>query len=136
MSFVVRQASQSDAALLAHAATLGPLDERTVFAALSSPLTSVHVATDERGEVVGTAAVAIEVVVGGRKAVVGELLVAPQWRGRGVDVALLDACCASARADGARYCDFEAEPTPESAELCQKAGFERRGTNVYCRPLN
>jgi RimJ/RimL family protein N-acetyltransferase len=83
---------------------------------------SFSVVAESEGRIIGLAG-----VDGDRVADLG-MLVAPEWRGRGVGTRLLSACIAWARARGAHKVGLQVWPHNEAAlRLYGAFGFEREG---------
>jgi len=67
-----------------------------------------------------------------KKAYLDDLIVDPQYRGKGVGKALMSYAVDFAKEKGAAYADFTARPIrEESNKLYEKLGFKKRDTNVY-----
>lgn len=71
---------------------------------------------------------------GGRIAVLDDLWVDPDFRGRGLGRALLEAALADAAADGARAAMLEADASDGRAvALYESGGFARKDTSIFIK---
>ncbi|MDX6513273.1 MAG: hypothetical protein QOE36_2777 [Gaiellaceae bacterium] len=107
----------------------GPVDERRYLRAIRRSLdAAVYVAVLSGGEVVGRLSVARDVhPASGHVADLG-LLVAKDWRRRGVGTALLEAAVVWARASSVAKLELHVFPWNEPAiELYRRFGFEEEG---------
>src|SRR5882672_314218 len=67
-----------------------------------------------------------------KKAYLDDLIVDPQFRGKGIATALMKHAASFAKEKGAAYVDFTERPRrTESNNLYGKLGFDKRDTNVY-----
>ena len=99
---------------------------------LAAPATTVLVARDESGEIVGTLTLALFRIPTGLRAWIEDVVVDSTARGAGVGAALTRAAIASATGAGARSVDLTSRPSREGANrLYRRLGFELRETNVY-----
>jgi ribosomal protein S18 acetylase RimI-like enzyme len=99
---------------------------------VGSPATTLFVARDSGGAVVGSLTLAVFSVPTGVRAWVEDVVVDAQARGAGAGAALVHAALAAATAAGARTVDLTSRPDREEANrLYQRLGFEQRRTNVY-----
>ena len=94
--------------------------------------TTLFVARDEAGVVVGTLTLALFSVPTGVRAWVEDVVVDTEARGAGAGAALVRAALAAAAQAGARTVDLTSRPSREDANrLYRNLGFEQRHTNVY-----
>ncbi len=99
---------------------------------VGSPATTLFVARDEGGAVVGTLTLALFSVPTGVRAWVEDVVVDSEARGAGAGAALVQAALAAATQAGARTVDLTSRPGREEANrLYRNLGFEQRHTNVY-----
>lgn len=71
---------------------------------------------------------------GGRIAVLDDLWIDPDFRGRGLGRALLEAALADAAANGARAAILEADAADGRAvALYESVGFARKGTSIFMK---
>jgi len=106
-------------------------------AVVSSPATDLFIAIDDDGRIVGMATLVSFRIPTGMRACIEDVVVDEAGRGRGVGRALTDAMVERARELGCRTVDLTSRPSREEANrLYQRAGFERRDTNVYRRTLD
>jgi ribosomal protein S18 acetylase RimI-like enzyme len=99
---------------------------------LRSPATTVFVARDDSGRVVGSLTLALYRIPTGMRAWIEDVVVDETARGGGVGEALTRAALATAREAGARTVDLTSRPAREAANrLYERVGFVKRGTNVY-----
>jgi ribosomal protein S18 acetylase RimI-like enzyme len=97
-----------------------------------SPATSLLVARDDEGQIIGMLALAVFAIPSGVRAWVEDVVVDGASRGQGAGDALVHAAVQSAAARGAQTVDLTSRPSREAANrLYQRAGFELRQTNVY-----
>ncbi len=99
---------------------------------IESPATTLFVARDENGEIVGSLTLAMFRIPTGRRAWIEDVVVDNAQRGRGIGEALTREALAVAKAAGAMTVDLTSRPSREAANrLYQRVGFEKRETNVY-----
>lgn len=99
---------------------------------VSSPATTLFLARDAGGEVVGSLTLALFRLPTGLRAWVEDVVVDEAHRGSGTGGALVRAALRAAEAAGARTVDLTSRPDREAANrLYLRLGFERRHTNVY-----
>ena len=99
---------------------------------VASPATTVLVARDATGRIVGTLTLALFRIPTGLRAWIEDVVVDAGARGGGVGAALTRAAIDRAAAAGARSLDLTSRPTREEANrLYRRLGFEVRPTNVY-----
>ena len=97
-----------------------------------SPATTLLVARDEQGCVVGALTLVVFRIPTGVRAWIEDVVVDGAARGRGVGAALVKAALERAEAAGARTVDLTSRPDREAANrLYVRMGFEARPTNVY-----
>jgi ribosomal protein S18 acetylase RimI-like enzyme len=97
-----------------------------------SPATTLLVARDQGGAVVGTLTLAVFRIPTGVRAWIEDVVVDEAARGRGTGEALTREALRLASEAGARTVDLTSRPGREAANsLYRKLGFERRETNVY-----
>ena len=94
--------------------------------------TSLFVARDDDGAILGSLMLLVYRIPSGLKARIDDVVVDAAARGRGAGEALTRAAMAHAGAVGARIVELSSNPKREAANrLYQRLGFERRETNVY-----
>lgn len=99
---------------------------------VASPATTVLVARDAAGHIVGTLTLAIFRIPTGLRAWVEDVVVDGAARGSGVGSALTEAAIAYATEAGARSLDLTSRPSRAQANrLYRRLGFQLRETNVY-----
>ncbi len=99
---------------------------------VGSPATSLLVARDPAGAIVGMLTLVVLRLPTGVKAAIEDVVVDGSHRGKGAGAALVGAALEAALASGARSVDLTSRPSRiEANRLYQKLGFELRETNVY-----
>jgi ribosomal protein S18 acetylase RimI-like enzyme len=99
---------------------------------VESPATTLFLARDAAGVVVGALTLAVFAVPTGVRAWVEDVVVDEAARGAGAGSALVHAALSTAAEAGARTVDLTSRPEREEANrLYQRLGFEQRRTNVY-----
>jgi ribosomal protein S18 acetylase RimI-like enzyme len=99
---------------------------------VAGPATTLLLARDDDGAIVGTLTLAVFRIPTAVRAWIEDVVVDEDARGSGVGEALTRAAVAFAKAAGARTVDLTSRPSREAANrLYQRLGFERRDTNVY-----
>jgi ribosomal protein S18 acetylase RimI-like enzyme len=101
---------------------------------VASPATTVFVARDDDGVIVGALTLVIFRIPTGVRAIIEDVVVDAAVRGRGLRTgeALTSAAMAKARDAGVRTVDLTSRPSREDANrLYLRLGFEQRTTNVY-----
>ena len=136
----VEEASRVDDGLVAALAALVPQLSRSapapgaaeLDAIVQSPATTLLVARDRDGRVVGSLTLAVFRIPTGVRAWIEDVVVDGAARGRGVGAALVTAALERAEAAGARTVDLTSRPDREAANrLYVRMGFAARSTNVY-----
>ncbi|MCA9667911.1 MAG: GNAT family N-acetyltransferase [Myxococcales bacterium] len=113
----------------AHIAAPGRAELEAIVA---SEATTLLVARDGAGQIVGALSLAIYRVPTGTKAWIEDVIVDARARGRGLGEKLSRAALAEARALGASSVSLTSRPERAAANrLYQRIGFERRETNLY-----
>jgi ribosomal protein S18 acetylase RimI-like enzyme len=109
-----------------------PLTRQVLEEIVASPASTLFVARDPAGRVVGTLTLATFPTPTGVRAWIEDVVVDEGERGRGTGAALVDAALRTARARGARTVDLTSSPRRVAANsLYIKLGFAARETNVY-----
>jgi ribosomal protein S18 acetylase RimI-like enzyme len=115
-----------------------PLTEESLEALVTSPGTRLLVASVPgsgaagRREIVGTLTLVLYRIPTGVRAVIDDVVVDREGRGRGVGSALVREALRIAGAAGARHVDLTSRPDRvEANRLYVALGFEQRETNVY-----
>ena len=109
-----------------------PLTREVLEEIVGSPATTLFVAKDASGGIVGTLTLATFRAPTGVRAWIEDVVVDATERGRGTGAALVAAAVAKARAVGARTVDLTSNPRrTEANSLYRKLGFAVRDTNVY-----
>ncbi|MDP9418919.1 MAG: GNAT family N-acetyltransferase [Actinomycetota bacterium] len=99
---------------------------------VASPATTVLVARDDAGHIVGTLTLVVFRIPTGLRAWIEDVVVDGSARGAGVGSALTEAAIALAGEAGARSLDLTSRPSREQANrLYRRLGFDLRQTNVY-----
>ena len=99
---------------------------------VNSNCTSLFIARDESGAIVGMAILAMYRISTGIRAWIEDVVVDEKARGKGVGEALCRHIIQEAREMGIKTIDLTSRPSREAANrLYQKMGFEKRDTNVY-----
>lgn len=99
---------------------------------VSSPATTLFVARDGAGAIVGSLTLALFLLPTGLRAWVEDVVVDEANRGSGAGAALVRAALQAAESAGARTVDLTSRPDREAANrLYLRLGFEQRHTNVY-----
>jgi ribosomal protein S18 acetylase RimI-like enzyme len=101
-------------------------------ALVASEASTLLVAVDDDGTVLGSLTLAMFRIPTGLRAWIEDVVVDDAARGRGVGEALNRAALDRAREAGAATVDLTSRPTREAANrLYRRLGFEARETNVY-----
>jgi ribosomal protein S18 acetylase RimI-like enzyme len=99
---------------------------------VDSPATTLFVARDAGGAVVGALTLAVFAAPTGVRAWIEDVVVDAAARGAGAGSALVRAALEVAKEAGARTVDLTSRPDREAANrLYRQLGFEQRRTNVY-----
>lgn len=99
---------------------------------VASPCTTLLLALDDDGTVLGAMTLALFRIPTGLRAWIEDVVVDDAARGRGVGEAINRVAIERARAAGATTVDLTSRPSREAANrLYQRMGFEPRQTNVY-----
>jgi GNAT superfamily N-acetyltransferase len=99
---------------------------------VDSPATTMFVARDDHGRIVGSLTLAMFRVPTGVRAWIEDVVVDQEARGEGAGAALVQAAVDLARKAGARTVDLTSRASREDANrLYLRLGFEQRETNVY-----
>jgi ribosomal protein S18 acetylase RimI-like enzyme len=101
-------------------------------AILSSPATTILLARDDSGEIIGSLTLVMFRTPTGARAWIEDVVVDQEARGRGAGKALVDEAIRLASDAGARTVDLTSRPSREAANaLYENVGFGHRETNVY-----
>jgi ribosomal protein S18 acetylase RimI-like enzyme len=112
--------------------TASMLSERTVREILATRGTTLFLARDAAGEIVGTLTLAVFPIPTGTRAWIEDVVVDERARGRGIGEQLVRAAMRWAAECGARSIDLTSRPAKTIANrLYERLGFVRRETNVY-----
>lgn len=104
---------------------------------VSSPATTVLVARDDEGKIIGSLTLVMFRTPTGARAWIEDVVVDEAARGHGVGAALVDEAIRLAAEGGARTVDLTSRPSRAAANaLYERAGFRARETNVYRRVLS
>jgi ribosomal protein S18 acetylase RimI-like enzyme len=99
---------------------------------VSSPSTTILVARDDDGAIIGSLTLVHFRTPTGARAWIEDVVVDEAARGRGAGAALVDEAIRVAAESGARTVDLTSRPSREAANaLYEKIGFHARETNVY-----
>lgn len=111
------------------AASLTEYDLKEIIA---SPCTTLFVAKNESGHIVGSLTLVTFRIPTGVRAWVEDVVVSSKCRGMGIGVSLCKTAIEKAKLLGAVSVDLTSRPTRTAANrLYQKLGFIQRETNVY-----
>jgi ribosomal protein S18 acetylase RimI-like enzyme len=103
---------------------------------IANDATTLFVARDEGGQIVGALTLAAFEIPTGVRAWIEDVVTDDAARGQGVATALVRAAVERAGEIGARTVDLTSRPDREDANrLYVRLGFEQRTTNVYRRTL-
>ncbi len=103
---------------------------------IANAATTLFVARDENGQIVGALTLAAFEIPTGVRAWIEDVVTDDAARGKGVATALVSAAIERAGEIGARTVDLTSRPDREDANrLYLHLGFEQRTTNVYRRTL-
>lgn len=107
-------------------------DADTLRSIVDSEASTLLVALDEEGTIVGSMTLAMFRIPTGLRAWIEDVVVDEDARGRGVGRLLNERALEIARDSGARTVDLTSRPSREAANrLYQRLGFVARDTNVY-----
>jgi ribosomal protein S18 acetylase RimI-like enzyme len=99
---------------------------------LASPVTTVFVARDDAGVIIGTLTLAMFRIPTGIRAWIEDVVVDDRARGQGTGAALTRAALDKAAEIGARTVELTSRASRQAAnQLYQRLGFVTRETNVY-----
>jgi ribosomal protein S18 acetylase RimI-like enzyme len=99
---------------------------------IASPTTTVLVARDDDGSILGTLTLVVFRIPTAVRAWIEDVVVDEAARGKGAGEALNRAALAAAGQKGAKTVELTSRPSREAANrLYQRLGFQRRETNVY-----
>jgi ribosomal protein S18 acetylase RimI-like enzyme len=114
-----------------------PPTAEELTAIVRSPTTTLFVARDSDGTIVGSLTLAMFGIPSGRRAWIEDVVVDEATRGQGIGEALTRAALETAGRAGARTVDLTSRPSREAANrLYQRLGFGLRETNVYRHDLD
>jgi len=120
------------ARLLPQLSSAPPPTEAELAAIVADPDTTLLVAEEADGAIVGCLTLHCFRIPTGLRAWIEDVVVDAAARGRGVGAALTAAALERAYAAGARSVELTSRPSREAANrLYQRLGFVRRETNVY-----
>jgi ribosomal protein S18 acetylase RimI-like enzyme len=124
---------ESLAALVPQLSRSAPAPGAAELAAIvASPATTLLVARDGTGRVVGALTLAVFRIPTGVRAWIEDVVVDEAARRGGIGAALVKEALARAEAAGARTVDLTSRPDREAANrLYVRLGFTKRSTNVY-----
>ena len=109
-----------------------PPGEAELAELIDAPGTSVLVAADADGRIVGTLTLVVFRIPTGVRAWIEDVVVDEAARGTGAGQALTRSALDLAQAAGAKTVDLTSRPSREAANrMYQKLGFTQRETNVY-----
>ena len=107
-------------------------DAAMLAAIVASEASTVLIARDAGGRIVGSMTLAMFRIPTGLRAWIEDVVVDEAVRGQGVGRALNERALEIARTAGATTVDLTSRPSREAANrLYLRLGFERRETNVY-----
>jgi ribosomal protein S18 acetylase RimI-like enzyme len=109
-----------------------PVEAGDLAQVVGSPATTLFVARDGGGVIVGSLTLAVFRLPTGVRAWIEDVVVDGACRGGGTGAALVRAALAAAADAGVRTVDLTSRPDREAANrLYLRLGFEQRRTNVY-----
>jgi ribosomal protein S18 acetylase RimI-like enzyme len=109
-----------------------PLDGGELSEIASSSATTVLVARDETGSIIGTLTLVLFRIPTGVRAWIEDVVVDESARGTGAGEALTNEAVRLAGQAGARTIELTSNPSREAANrLYRRLGFKARDTNVY-----
>jgi ribosomal protein S18 acetylase RimI-like enzyme len=109
-----------------------PPDTDHVRRIVESPATTLFVARDASGRIVGTLTLALFELPSGVRAWIEDVVVADEARGRRIGSALTQEAIRVAGERGARTIELTSRPSRAAANrMYRRLGFVERGTNVY-----
>jgi ribosomal protein S18 acetylase RimI-like enzyme len=109
-----------------------PPDAADIADIVSSPATTLLIARDESGAIVGSLTLVSFRAPTGPRAWIEDVVVDAGIRGRGIGAALVHDALDRASAAGVRSVDLTSRPSRQAANrLYLRLGFEQRHTNVY-----
>lgn len=109
-----------------------PPSAATLGAIVGSEASTLLIARDEDGTILGSLTLAMFRIPTGLRAWIEDVVVDDAARGRGVGQLLNERALEIAREAGATTVDLTSRPTREAANrLYRRLGFEVRDTNVY-----
>lgn len=118
--------------LLPQLSSAPPPTEAELAAIVADPGTTLLVAEEADGAIVGCLTLHCFRIPTGLRALIEDVVVDSAARGRGIGAALTVAALERAYAVGARSVELTSRPSREAANrLYQRLGFVRRETNVY-----
>ncbi|MDD3576630.1 MAG: GNAT family N-acetyltransferase [Halothiobacillus sp.] len=124
--------SEFNALLPELSASAQPVTEFELKNIVTSPCTTLLVAKDEVGAVVGSLTLVVFRIPTGQRVWIEDVVVSSKCRGLGIGEALCNAAIKRAVALGAVSVDLTSRPSRTAANrLYQKLGFTQRETNVY-----
>jgi ribosomal protein S18 acetylase RimI-like enzyme len=98
---------------------------------VTSPDAPTYVAETD-GQVLGTVTLCVYTTMTGPKAYLDHLVVAPEWRSRGIGKALMEYAIERARAAGASRVDLTANTQKQAGHaLYRSLGFHERDTTAF-----
>jgi ribosomal protein S18 acetylase RimI-like enzyme len=101
-------------------------------AIVSSPVTTILLARDDDGAIIGSLTLALFRTLTGTRAWIEDVVVDEDARGKGAGEALVEEAIRLASEAGARTVDLTSRPSRKAANsLYEKIGFRPRETNVY-----
>ncbi len=109
-----------------------PPDAGQLAEIIDAPSTSVLLARDGEGRLLGTLTLAVFRIPTAARAWIEDVVVDSSARGKGVATALVSEAVRLAERKGARTVELTSRPSREAANrLYRSLGFEPRETNVY-----
>jgi ribosomal protein S18 acetylase RimI-like enzyme len=109
-----------------------PPDHAALGTIVGSPATTVLVARDSGGPIIGTLTLAMFPIPTGVRAWIEDVIVDEAARGQGAGAALTLEALRLAAEHGARTVDLTSRPSREAAgRLYERLGFERRESRLY-----
>lgn len=109
-----------------------PVSQADLEAVIAHDATTVFIARDDAGAVIGTMSLVLFPIPTGVRAIIEDVVVDETARGTGAVEALNAAALDHARAHGARTVDLTSRPSRAAANrVYARLGFEQRDTNVW-----
>ncbi|VEI12783.1 GNAT family N-acetyltransferase [Trueperella bialowiezensis] len=132
-SFATPELEEAFARLIPQLSTsTTPMVEEEIDELLSQEASDLILYKDDAGKIQGMLTLVTFTIPTGTRAWIEDVVVDSAARGQGAGMQLVEAALELAAKRGAKTVDLTSRPAREAANrLYQRAGFERRDTNVY-----